>query len=339
MSDTMPARVRALATLQAGVITRKQAIMSGMSSGGINAKLRHKRWQQVYRGVYATFTGPLDRSARLWAAVLYAGRGAVLSHETAGELQKLTDRPSALVHLTVPGNRRVTRVKGLVIHVSDQVWRLPFPHGMLPTTLPEDTIIDLAESADDVDDVYGWVTRAFGREITGDFKMRVAIGRRRKLRWRSELEEAITAGAGGAHSVLELRWDRDVEQAHGLPAARKQVRFKKASGRFGYRDRVYAEYGVIIELDGKRAHPEEARGMDRARDNAAAADGDGQTLRYGWKEVRYEACETAVQTVRVLWRRGWRGKPRPCSPACPVARLLEDLDTWLAALSEAQRGR
>jgi hypothetical protein len=331
MSDTLPGRLQAHASLQGGVVSRRQAINAGMSSHAIVWRLRSNRWQQVYRGVYATFTGPLDRSARLWAAVLYAGRGAVLSHQTAGELQKLTDKPSALVHLTVPGNRRVTRVQGLAIHVSDQGWRLPFPAGMLPTTLPEDTIIDLAESADDVDDVYGWVTTAFGREITGDFKMRVALGRRGKLRWRSELEEAVTAAAGGAHSVLELRWDRDVERAHGLPPARKQARFKKAGGRPGYRDRVYGEYGVIIELDGKQAHPRDARGQDRARDNAAAADGDGQTLRYGWKEVRYEACETAVQTVKVLWRHGWRGKPRPCSPTCPVARLLRDRDAWLAA--------
>jgi hypothetical protein len=331
MNDTLPGRLRAHASMQGGVVTRRQAISAGMSSHAIVWRLRSNRWQQVYRGVYATFTGPLDRTARLWAAVLYAGRGAVLSHETAGELQELLDKPAALVHLTVPGNRRVTRVQGLAIHVSDQGRRLPFPQGVLPVTLPEDTIIDLAEFADDVDDVYGWVTRAFGREITGDFKMRVAIGRRRRLRWRSELEEAVTAGAGGAHSVLELRWDRDVEGAHGLPAARKQVRFKQPSGRSGYRDRVYAEYGVIIELDGKQAHPRDARGRDQARDNAAAADGDGQTLRYGWKEVRYEACDTAVQTVKVLWRRGWRGQPRPCSPACPVAWLLRDPDAWRAA--------
>src|SRR5215475_5365144 len=72
----------------------------------------------------------------------------------------------------------------------------------------------------------------------------------KRLRWRSELEEAITAGDGGAHSALELRWDRDVERAHGLPGARKQVRFRKQNGGSGYRDRVYPEYGVIIELDG-----------------------------------------------------------------------------------------
>jgi very-short-patch-repair endonuclease len=337
MSDTIARRVQAHASLQGGVVTRRQAINAGMSSHAIVWRVRSKRWQLVYRGVYATFTGPLDRTARLWAAVLYAGRGAVLSYETAGELQKLVDRPAPVIHLTVPGNRRVTQVKGLMIHVSDEGWRLPFPYGVLPTTLPEDTIIDLAESADDADDVYGWVTRAFGRDITGDVKMRIAIGRRVRLRWRSELEEAIAAGAGGAHSALELRWDRDVERAHGLPAASKQVRFRKQGGSSGYRDRVYAEYRVIIELDGKQAHPGEARGADRARDNAAAAEGHGQTLRYGWKDVRYEPCQTTVQTVKVLWRRGWRGKPTPCSPACPVARLLQDLDTWLAALPEARR--
>jgi very-short-patch-repair endonuclease len=337
MTDILPPRLQSYAKLHGGVVTRKQAIKAGMSRHAIEWRLQAGRWQQAYRGVYATFTGPLDRTARLWAAVLYAGRGAVLSYETAGELQKLVDKPAPVIHLTVPANRRVTQVKGLVIHVSDQGWRLPFPHGVLPATLPEDTIIDLAESADDVDDVYGWVTRAFGRDITGDVKMRIAIGRRIRLRWRSELEEAIAAGAGGAHSALELRWDRDVEQAHGLPAARRQVRFRKQSGSSGYRDRVYAEYGVIIELDGKKAHPEEARGRDRARDNAAAAEGHGQTLRYGWKDVRYEPCQTTVQTVRVLWRRGWRGRPTPCSPACPVARLLQDLDTRLAALPEARR--
>lgn len=337
MNDTLPGRLQAHASMQGGVVTRRQAINAGMSSHAIVWRLRSNRWQQVYRGVYATFTGPLDRSARLWAAVLYAGRGAVLSHETAGDLHKLTERSAPAIHLTVPASRRVTPAAGLVIHSSDQPLRLAYPHGMLPATLPEDTIIDLAESADDVDDVYGWVTRAFGREVTGDFKMRIAMGRRRKLRWRGEMEEAIAAGAGGAHSVLELRWDRDVERAHGLPASRKQVRFRKDTGTSGYRDRVYAEYGVIIELDGKKAHPEEARGMDRARDNAAAADGAGQTLRYGWKDVRYAACDAAVQTVRVLWRRGWRGQPKPCSPTCPVARLLQDLDTWLAALPEARR--
>jgi hypothetical protein len=336
MSDDMPVRPASLARLQAGIIARGQALRAGMAPGAIEWKLHTGRWKQVHWGVYATFTGPLPRIAQLWAALLYAGNGAMLSHESAGELHRLVDGPASAIHVTVPVGRRVALAHGVVIHRSDQPLRLTFPHGVLPRTIPEDTVIDLAEAATDVDDVYGWVTKAFGREVTGEVKMRIALGRRKKLRWRAELGEAVTAGAGGAHSALELRWDRDVERAHGLPAARRQVRFRKKSGSSGYRDRVYAEYGVIIELDGNKAHPEEARGTDRARDNAAAADGDGQTLRYGWKEVRYAACDTAVQTVRVLWRRGWRGQPAPCSPPCPVARLLQGLDTWPATVPGAQ---
>jgi hypothetical protein len=337
MSRVIPARLDAQAALQEGVITRRQAIRAGMATSAIEWKLRSGRWRQVHWGVYATFTGPLNRNARMWAAVLYAGTGAMLSHESAGELQNLVDGPAVAVHVAVPRRREVALAQGVVIHRSDQSLRLTFPPGVLPRTLPEDTVIDLAEAADDVDGVYGWVTRAFGRGVTGDVKMRFALERRKRLRWRSELGEAVTAGAGGAHSVLELRWDRDVERAHGLPLSQHQVPFRKKDGRRGYRDRVFAECGVIVELDGRQAHPDEARGADRARDNAAAADGDGHTLRYGWKEVRYEACETAALTTRVLWRHGWRGRPRPCLPACPVAVQLNDLDKWLDTLPQEQR--
>lgn len=144
------------------------------------------------------------------------------------------------------------------------------------------------------------------------------------------------AGAGGAHSPLELRWDRDVERAHGLPVSKKQVRFKKKDGTTGFRDRVFEEWWLVIELDGSTAHPPEAAGADKARDRQAAA-GDGSlTMRYGWREVRYEACDTTVEVVRVLWQRGWRERPRPCSPACPITGLLKKLDAWLAKLTPAQ---
>jgi very-short-patch-repair endonuclease len=339
MSDEITAKLWGVARLQCGVVTRKQAISAGMARGAINAKLRFGRWQRVLRGVYYVFTGPMPRKAMLWAAVLYAGRDALLSHESAGELQNLVDQPVSVIHVTVPTSRRVTPVPRLVVHLSDVPMRVSgYQAGEPPATLAEDTVIDLAEAAGDVDDIYGWVTRAYGRKVVqGDTLMFQAVKRRRKLRWRSELNEAIAAGAGGAHSALELRWDRDVERAHGLPVSRKQVKFTKQNGQPGYRDRVYQEWGVIIELDGGQAHPEERRGPDRARDNQAAADGDGQTMRYGWKEVRYEACETTVLVVKLLWHRGWRDRPKPCSPGCAVARLLNDLDHWLATLTQEQR--
>jgi len=48
-------------------------------------RLKSAKWRRVQRGVYATFTGPVHREARLWAALRRAGPGAMLSHETAAE--------------------------------------------------------------------------------------------------------------------------------------------------------------------------------------------------------------------------------------------------------------
>ena len=73
MSNEIPAVLREQARWQAGVITRKQALLSGLSSSAVTSKLEHGRWLQVDRGVYATFTGSVGREAQLWAGVLYAG--------------------------------------------------------------------------------------------------------------------------------------------------------------------------------------------------------------------------------------------------------------------------
>ena len=129
----------------------------------------------------------------------------------------------------------------------------------------------------------------------------------------------IAAAAAGDHSVLEFRYHRDVERAHGLPEPARQVPFTGPGGRRGRRDRFYEKYGVVVELDGRLAHPAENQWKDKARDNAAAAKGK-QSRRYGWAQVKWEACATAAEVARVLRLHGWDGQPRPCSPGCPVQR-------------------
>ena len=71
-------------------------------------------------------------------------------------------------------------------------------------------------------------------------------------------------------------------------------------------------------MDGRQAHPAERRGQARSRDNDATA-GGGSTLRYDWDDVTRRACRTAAQVARSLARRGWKGRLRSCSPACPTA--------------------
>ncbi len=316
MGNAIPARLRQQAQWQAGMITREQSLGSGFSRSAIASKLGQGRWRQVYRGVYATFTGPVGRDAALWAVVLYAGPGARLSHQTAAELIGLTDRPSPLIHVTIAAKRRVVPPVGVAIHRlanPETTWR--FARGVPPHTFAEETLIDLVHAATDIDDVIASVTRAFARDLTSEERLRGEVAARKRFRWRADLDEIIQRAAGGAHSVLEYRYDRDVEQAHGLPPASKQARFTKPDGSQGRRDRYYEEYGLIIELDGKRYHPAERRHLDQARDNDATATG-GSTLRYGWDDVTRKPCAVAAQVHAALTKRGYTGPLKPCSPTC-----------------------
>src|SRR5437868_5460020 len=98
MVHELPSSLRCLASSQFGVVSRPQALRAGLTVGMIKFRVSSGRWRQVYPGVYTTFNGSSGHGARLWAAVLSAGPGAVLSHETAAELQQLTDKRDCLVH-------------------------------------------------------------------------------------------------------------------------------------------------------------------------------------------------------------------------------------------------
>ena len=102
MTRELPDECVDLINFQRGVLSRAQALESGVGSGTVIARLRGGHWQRLHRGVYATFTGQPGREAALWAALQRVGPEAVLSHDTAAELSKLAARQSQLIHVTVP---------------------------------------------------------------------------------------------------------------------------------------------------------------------------------------------------------------------------------------------
>ncbi len=318
MDSKVPPSLRQVISEQADVVSRQQLLRAGVSRTTIDSRLQRGIWQQFHPGVYGTFTGTARWEARLWAAVLYAGPGALLSHETAAEVLGLTNRRYPIIQLTVPARRRVHPREGLAIHRSTfeyPRWR-PL-RGVPPHTFYAETIVDLAAATDNLDDVVGWVSRGIARNTVSAAQLQTAVRARRRFRWRDRIDDVIEQVAGGSHFPLEFRYDRDVERAHGLPVATRQAKFAKPDGSKGFRDRYYEKYGLIVELDGKEFHPEEQRGQDRARDNEAVAT-SGATLRYGWPDVTRTPCESAAQVYRALRRRGYRGTIRQCSATCRV---------------------
>jgi very-short-patch-repair endonuclease len=315
VKNEVPRSLREQVSLQAGVISRQQALSAGLPGEVVAWRVRSGRWTTIYPGIYTTFTGAVSRNAQLWATVLYAGPQAQLSHHTAAELHRLSDEPCPLVHVSIPGSRRVRPPDGVLIHRRSRLASPWQPVGLPPHTFIDETIIDLVGAALNLDEVIAVVTSAFGRKLASEAHLKRLAAERARLRWRKELDQIIDECVRGGHSPLEYRHDRDVQRAHGLPEPVKQARFRKQDGSWGYRDRFYPQYGgLVIELDGKRFHPEEQRGQDTERDNQAAV--TGATLRYGWDSVTRRPCETAKQQAEALRNRGWTGRLTACSPSC-----------------------
>jgi predicted transcriptional regulator of viral defense system len=305
-----------LAAHQGGVLSRQQALELGLSYEAIRQRLRTGRWQRIHPGVYACFSATIGRQSLLWAAVLHAGRGSALSHETAAQLNGLPGSERAVIHLSVPVDRHLWQAPGLVIHRTHRVVSATHPARVPPRTRIEETVLDLTQTSRTFDEAFGWLCRACAERLTTAQHIKDAMALRKKMRWRTDISGALSEVATGIHSPLERRYVRDVERPHGLPTAQRQAASMSA-GRTEYRDHFYQDYGVAVETDGAAAHPQSARWRDIARDNAAAVTGI-ITLRYSWSDVTARPCDVAGQVAAVLRIRGWPGSPTRCRPDCPV---------------------
>ena len=327
MTRVLPATCRDLLDLQDGVISRSQALDAGVATMTVRSMLRTGCWQPLHRGVYATYPGTPRRESLLWAALLRAGPGAVLSHLTAAELDHLLplgiqlggrlNGQAQVIHVSIGRDQHVSPIAGVVLHRREALSQLRHPVAQPPRTRIEETALDLAAGARTLDDAMAWLARACGNRLTTPARLGAALAARSRVRWRRELAGALADVSSGAHSVLELRYLRDVERPHGLPPGRRQAKAAHGS-RTAYRDVLYEEFGVAVETDGAVAHPAGARWRDRERDNAAAVDGI-LTLRYGWAAITERPCWVAGEVAAVLRSRGWAGTVRRCGPECQAA--------------------
>jgi very-short-patch-repair endonuclease len=100
------------------VVTAAQLAYAGLSPSTITKWARAGRIHRIHRGVYAVGHASMTVEGRWLAAVLTCGDRAVLSHESAAALWRISPRCPALVHVTVPGQSGRRRRAGVRIHRS-----------------------------------------------------------------------------------------------------------------------------------------------------------------------------------------------------------------------------
>ena len=125
---------------QYGRVTWAQLTTLGLPKTTIAREVDCGRLVPVLPRVYAVGHTAPSRQADLWAAILYAGPDAMLSHATAAHWIGLIDYPSKHIEVTTP--RRIKSTAHVRVYAKRRTTR-QF-HNHLPVTPIPQTILDLA---------------------------------------------------------------------------------------------------------------------------------------------------------------------------------------------------
>ena len=319
-SDLDPAGLARLLREQDGVVAQSQLVELGASRADVRRLIARGELVPVHPRVYVNHSGRPTRSQRQWAAVL-ACAPAALHRESALDAHGMTrDRSSPPtdqhhVHLLVDRDRRISPPPGVTLErVRDRAtWvqanrrppRATFEYALLKTAADRDE-----------GDAIALLSDAVHQGLTTPARLLDAIARLPRLRGRALLREVLDDVAAGTRSVLERRYLREVERAHGLPEGERQLRQDTSSGTV-HRDIRYGPQRTLVELDGAFGHRDAVdRWADLQRDLDAAVE-DHVTLRPGWAQV-LEPCRLAEVVANVLRPRGWTGRAQTCGNHCTV---------------------
>ncbi len=312
-----PAEIGKYTRSQAGVVSRTQLLMIGCTDAFIRSNIAAGRWSRLLPGVFNTVTGAPSFHAWWWATHLWAGDDSDLHGATALQAWGLM-RPNWPIVIAVPAYRQIrTRAENVEVVRLRQMRPVRFPTGCPATESIEHALLDLASHMKGEHEVMSLLTSVCQKQPATIRKLSAALKGRRRIGHRVLMTEIISEVKDGATTMLEIPAIRRIFRAHGLPSGRGQVR-EFQEGAVVVRDRVFEQYGLVVEFDGRLGHADSrGRFRDHRRDNAVAISGRA-TLRFGWVDVHREACESAAQVVKVLRLRGWAGTPTLCGPSCRI---------------------
>lgn len=144
-SEVRPS-VDQLLDAQAGLLTREQALATGMAAAEIDERVRTRRWRPVHPRVYLVRAGAPRPLVDAWAALLRVGAGAVLSGPVAAWWHGLLAAPPTVLDVTVPppAGRRARPRAGLRVHCRElEAVDVTAVRGLPVTALPR-TVLDAA---------------------------------------------------------------------------------------------------------------------------------------------------------------------------------------------------
>ena len=280
-------RVAEVARRQWGLITRAQLVRQGVSGTTISRWLAAGRLCRVHPGVYAVGAEPRTPTGALVAALLYAGPGAALSHQTAAWWWDLFSSSPRIVQISGP--RRVRSLPSVHIHTPRELDVVR--HKRLRVTPVSRTLVDLAGTVS-FGDLRRALSEADHRRLLDPAEVGAILGRGH--RGAGALREALRRHLpvlARTRSELELRF-LELCEVVALPIPEVNVFVEGLMV-----DALWRNERVVVELDGHAAHDREAAAeRDRHRDLILRGAGY-RVHRYTWQQVTREP-ESVIGDLR-----------------------------------------
>jgi very-short-patch-repair endonuclease len=286
-------QVADLAGGQCGRVTVAQLNLLGLDRSRVARWIHSGYLQPILPRVYAVGHAAPSSEADLWAAVLYAGPGAMLSHGTAARWLGLIDYAPRSIHVSTAREKR--SLHRIQVHARRRDLERHFHKG-IPVTAIQVTMLDLAATSGprvlnralgqldfqkllDVDALLG----ACGHGRVGAAALRVAI-------------DAYDPRHKYANGRLEEDF-LDLCKLRGLPLPVLNTYVHNIKV-----DACWPQQGLVVELDSELSHSSPGqRRRDRRNDLTLRSDGL-TALRYDWDLVHELPSDVYRDVVRMLER-------------------------------------
>ena len=276
-----------LVARQAGVISLRQAVASGVSAATVQRRARDGAWERLHPAVHLVGGHRLTDEARIRAAALWAGEQAAVSGSAAAYWHGLLDRAPDEIEVTVPrrcgpGRRPGVRVRRRDLAAVDLIGT----RNLWTTALP----LTVLETAVALPDGSAFLDRALQRHV------------RFATAYRAFCRNMGRHGSSAAGRMLVAAADRADSAAERL-----LVRILRAAAIDGWVlgypfgpwriDLAFPESKVAVEVDGWAWHVDAERFRnDRRKQNALVRAG-WDPLRFTWHDLD-QGPAAAIEEIR-----------------------------------------
>jgi hypothetical protein len=292
---------------QGELITRRQALAAGLTKDA----LRHRvspdgPWRVVLPGIYMSHEGDLTIGQREIAAILYAGRGSVITGLAALRRLGVRVQVTDTVDVLIPVTRKRLSMSFVQIHRTSRMPERPWRMDGMLWAAPPRALADAARSA------------TVGRDVRAFVADAVQQGKCTVQQIAAELRSGPSQGSGLLRAALEEVADgvasvaegdlRKLIKSSGLPEPLYNPRLFVGDMFLAKPDAWWAEAGVAVEVDSMQWHlsPD---GLERTQARHAAMSSHGiLLLHFAPRRIRADGA-SVVARIRATLEEGKRRPP------------------------------